>query len=477
MTIIGLLTVTVLAELCIAVTVSPINYLRPIEGKSKPYSLIKFTVHPHPKYPKAYIKGVKRPSRAPILLPESDNVRDEFFPVSRQNLMHLKQPSYLGRSPSAAPTKSSASNSGAPFQVNQQVQKYQAQQEVDRERALSNKKPVYQDYDGPFLPLMKPSPINTIPFDPPNFTATRNYVNGLKQRHQKFFNKDDDEKPAHRMLPNGGANSYQNHNLYTDELSYFQQREKEIGDEARGGFQNNLSEQDFGKNDRQGFSDSENSSSEEAAGIEKVSSTESSSEEEQPDKLPEEEPDTEEPPKVTPKNEEIDDDSKEEPNLNYPDFERNADIDDSVEDETEEESRKREQFIPYRLYAQVRHVEAENHKPRPVEDPQIKEKISTAKKNLYYSEDGYDEKEYDHGNEERFGAYKEVKNGNNARRSRSRRVKRDTLEIPKTPEKSGKSLKTDFQIIPVRDSKTEVEFLPIALALMKKSDLANLTGE
>ena len=477
MIIIGLLTVTVLAELCIAVTVSPINYLRPLEGKSTPYSLIKFTVHPHPKYPKAYLKGVKRPSRAPILLPGGDNVRDEFFPASRQNIMQLKQPAYLGRTPSAAPAKSPISSSAAPFQVNQQVQKYQAQQEVDRERALSINKPVYKDYDGPFLPLLKPSPINTIPFDPPNYTATRNYVKGLKLRHQKFFNKDEDEKPAHRINPDGGASSYQNHNLYTDELSYFKQREKEIEDEARGGFQNNLSEQDFGKNDRQGFSDTENSSSEEAAGIEKVNSSESS-EEEQPDKLPEEEPDPEELTKDDSKHEELDEESKEEPNVNYPDFERNADIDESVEDETEEESRKREHFIPYRLYAQVRHVEAENHKPRPAEDPKIKEKISTAKKNLYYSEDGYNEKEYDHGNQERFGVYKEVDDGQNQRRSRYRkRTKRDTSEIPKTSEMSEKSLKPGIQVFPVRERRTEVEFLPIALALMKKSDLANLTGE
>ena len=49
--------------------------------------------------------------------------------------------------------------------------------------------------------------------------------------------------------------------------------------------------------------------------------------------------------------------------------------------------------------------------------------------------------------------------------------------MPKTSEMFEKSLKTDIQLIKERERLTDVEFLPIALALMKKSDLANLTGE
>lgn len=70
------------------------------------------------------------------------------------------------------------------------------------------------------------------------------------------------------------------------------------------------------------------------------------------------------------------------------------------EEADQEESKRREKFVPFKMYAQVRHVEAEKHEPRSeAPSPQAKEKLTLEKKNIYYKEEGYEEKEYDHGAE------------------------------------------------------------------------------
>lgn len=94
-------------------------------------------------------------------------------------------------------------------------------------------------------------------------------------------------------------------------------------------------------------------------------------------------------------------------------------------------------FVPTRLYAQVRHSSTQKHRPRQLEEPRARERLQTKKTHVVYSEDGYEDSKYDHGDEEKFAEHKE------------RRVKRNT-EV------------------------TEAEELPVALALIGN---ANLTGE
>ena len=104
--------------------------------------------------------------------------------------------------------------------------------------------------------------------------------------------------------------------------------------------------------------------------------------------------------------------------------------------ENVQESKRHESFVPFRLYAQVRHSESEKHRPRfRTQAPHPKEKLTLEKKNVYYKEEGYLEKDYDHGGETVEAKY---------------RTKRD-----------------------VEDQRD----LPVAQAYIKKSALPQLTGE
>lgn len=93
------------------------------------------------------------------------------------------------------------------------------------------------------------------------------------------------------------------------------------------------------------------------------------------------------------------------------------DIDSNEGGETdEEESRRHEHFVPFRMYAQVRHVEAENHEPKyNAPEPRVTQKLTLEKKNVYYKEEGYHEQDYDHGDEKSSSRSKrEVKSNEEA---------------------------------------------------------------
>lgn len=267
----------------------------------------------------------------------TDNVR-EFEPMSREDIKKMKRLSFHGLSPPSAAKNATRNNAPqAATQVDYLQRKYTQQQRANANRrgatsqevqSRSFKKP-YKGYkrenrftntDNGFMPLMRPSPINLHPADPPSFATTRNYVDYLKMRQKKFFSEFEDEK-----LPS--------ENKESSEIGYFVQRERELADEQRP------TEGEIADNADVEFADS-----------------------------------------------------------------RNADIDKSRDyasrEEDEEESKRHESFVPFRMYAQVRHVEAENHKPRSeAPEPQVKEKLSLEKKNVYYKEEGYEEKDYDHGDE------------------------------------------------------------------------------
>lgn len=345
-----------------------------------------------------------------------DKVRD-FMPMSREDIRNLKGLSFHGRSPpnGTSPTTSQPSTTqtykSRPTQIDFNHRKYKNQQKrptkvkpstksnktphstiKDRKRAASSKVETKvlkrkendskfpKNIDKGFQPLMRPSPMN-VPIkvsspSAPSFHTMRNYVDYLKQRQKIFFDalEKDDEILEGRTKAKHIEGKPRD---VETEIDYFMKREKELVEEQRPKEIKNIKEDDESSTERM--------------------TTESSSEE-------------------------------------------SVEVDRSAEnDGDEEETKNYEKFVPFRMYAQVRHVEAENHKPRhEADEPKVKEKLTLEKKNVYYKEEGYDEKKFDHGSEEIDAHY---------------RSKRSRRSIETNPQR------------------------PYALALIKKSEIPNLTGE
>lgn len=79
--------------------------------------------------------------------------------------------------------------------------------------------------------------------------------------------------------------------------------------------------------------------------------------------------------------------------------ERNDVDDESVVDE----------FVPYRMLATVRHTENIEHRPRAdAEDAAVREKVHEEGGHIVYSESGYEDEQYDHGDEQRAGVYNQT---------------------------------------------------------------------
>ncbi|RZC33449.1 hypothetical protein BDFB_004479 [Asbolus verrucosus] len=72
-------------------------------------------------------------------------------------------------------------------------------------------------------------------------------------------------------------------------------------------------------------------------------------------------------------------------------------------EETEdiEEDEDKQQFVPTKLYAQVRRSENVEHLPKLVEDPRLREVIKDSKIQTVYTEEGYEDIAYDHAGHEK----------------------------------------------------------------------------
>uniref|UniRef100_A0A182KAG1 Uncharacterized protein n=1 Tax=Anopheles christyi TaxID=43041 RepID=A0A182KAG1_9DIPT len=301
-------------------------------------------------------------------------------------------------------------------------------------------------YDTPFVPVMKPSPVNPLhveppapeimfepisilPLEAPSFDTIRNHVNFLKQRQQAFF----EEQGREFGLAGGGIGTV------PDELEYFGEHEKRLGDGSvhngepdrdQGGERNTLSEHDFGQNDRK--YDRRGKS----YGV-KV-----------------EEEDGEE---------------------DFYDSEGKQYQDDDFEDSREQADRVAA-FEPKKVYTQVRHREVVRHVPREEtdeeengededenegrdheerndkEDPKqaddeeadededeehqerhsrrlpIRERVNLQRKNIVYSEKGRQDEKFDHGSEESFGEFEQKDQAKPKRRNRIKRSLDDVEE-------------------------------------------------
>lgn len=71
-----------------------------------------------------------------------------------------------------------------------------------------------------------------------------------------------------------------------------------------------------------------------------------------------------------------------------------------------------EEFVPFRMLASLRRTERFQHRPRSIADavgPTIREKVHEEGGHIVYTEQGYQDEQFDHGNEEHSGAYKEIR--------------------------------------------------------------------
>ncbi|XP_044253450.1 titin-like [Tribolium madens] len=69
--------------------------------------------------------------------------------------------------------------------------------------------------------------------------------------------------------------------------------------------------------------------------------------------------------------------------------------------EGDDEEEQEQGFVPIKLYTQVRRSESEEHLPRLVEDPRLREVIKDSKIQTVYTEEGYEDIAYDHAGHEK----------------------------------------------------------------------------
>ncbi|CAG9798314.1 unnamed protein product [Chironomus riparius] len=331
------------------------------------------------------------------------------FPKNSQQSSESQNPQKsLSHTPKRNPDKASQRNDvySKPSRKNKPKKK---SQHLSKSNAVEDIPPYVPD-NSPFYPLMKPSPINVMPTQPPSFDAVRNYVQYLKMRQQKFFSEfENDKEPVAEL---------KSQQPYEGEIDYFKEREQELAHEAQfspvnyiKNVQSSEDTEELPYTDESSSNESEAiTNNEENANIHRVD------------------------------NDDYAANSDDYNDSNYADY-----ADETIEEDESDgdESRKKENFVPFRLYAQVRHVEADHHE-KPSKS-NIKEKVSLSKKNVYYKEEGYEDKNYDHG-AEKIDYDKRNK-------QHKRRGKRST------------------------DGDVDVSQLPVALAYFKKSEIPQLTGE
>ncbi|XP_052859633.1 uncharacterized protein LOC128266884 [Anopheles cruzii] len=303
-------------------------------------------------------------------------------------------------------------------------------------------------YDTPFVPVMKPSPVNPLhrepppeimfepisilPLETPSFDTLRNHVNFLKHKQAAFFEGQGREFGFGEGAPPAAI---------PDELDYFGEHERQLGEvhkgdaggPVNGGEQNTLSEDDFGQNDRKY----------DRRGV--------------------------------PVGREGDESSTEEDFYDTDERRQHYAPDEDFED-SREESDRAAAFEPKKVYTQVRHQETTRHvrpagpdeddgedddgddededrddrserandeeadEPEHEEDAReenedarpIRERVKEARKNIVYSEQGHEASKFDHGSAESYGQFEQQQkqpDAGSARRKRKRpRIKRSAAE-------------------------------------------------
>uniref|UniRef100_A0A182J6M9 Uncharacterized protein n=1 Tax=Anopheles atroparvus TaxID=41427 RepID=A0A182J6M9_ANOAO len=368
-------------------------------------------------------------------------------------------------------------------------------------------------YDTPFVPVMKPSPVNPLhpperptpeimfepisilPLEAPSFATLRNHVNFLKQKQQAFF------EGQGREFGFGGTTS-------TDGLGYFGEHqgatvyEGDVADGGQDGEQNTLSEDDFGQNDRKydrrgkvlvgseeqsgeaDFYDSEGKqyqdddfedSREEAdrvAAFEPQKVYTQVRHQETVRHVPRQDHRDEE---AEEENDDTDDEREHHGARNKEEVEENEEDEDedAREEDDEEHDDGREEDDEEgdsRVYA--RSKGSDRHRP-------IKERVKEHRKNIVYSEKGREAQQFNHGSEERFGEFDQnetskPKGTNKTRRNRIKRSEPEEERTPSDPSELTRSEVVDVLAWMILGNASNITALPQPEAL---TDPRELQGE
>lgn len=81
-------------------------------------------------------------------------------------------------------------------------------------------------------------------------------------------------------------------------------------------------------------------------------------------------------------------------------------------------------FVPYKMLASVRHSEKFEHQPKDFSNPMLKERILEKGGHVVYTEQGYQDQQFDHGNEDKFA---------NVKHRRRRHVSEDRFPFYHSP--------------------------------------------
>ncbi|XP_053665841.1 uncharacterized protein LOC128714983 [Anopheles marshallii] len=309
-------------------------------------------------------------------------------------------------------------------------------------------------YDTPFVPVMKPSPVNPLhveqpapeimfepisilPLEAPSFATIRNHVNYLKQKQHAFF------EGQGREFGLGGA-------TVPDELEYFSEHDKRFGEAAvhngdsdrTGGERNTLSEHDFGQNDRKydrrgkAMGSAKGTDEEEEEQSEEEDFYDSEGKQYQDDDFEDSRDETDraaafEPKKVYTqvRHREI--------VRHVPRSGREENVEEHEEGENEEEDEDRDRDNGQENDKAESHNqdgddeeddedEEDDHQERHHRRLPIRERVNLERKNIVYSEKGRQAHKFDHGSEESFGEFEQKEEPKSKRRNR---IKRSTEEM------------------------------------------------
>lgn len=376
-----------------------------------------------------------------------ENVQTGNFFNSRSGIANIRGPrNYNG--PQTPPIRHMNNSKNPPFQIDLRMQNYRQQQEFYRK----NTQPIYNfnkfqksSSPAPFTPRPNTNIPNYVPERPQTFDVLRNQVQQLKEKQKQFFTSETDERPASK-----------NPEIISPHLKRVEPAyEIETEPESKGADIFREGQKLF-DNQKKYFEEiqSEQYQPIDRKGEEGQSQHDRFSYKEIPKMLHEA--------KVVPdfglnnKHNDKPNESYEEYGGNYGDDDGYDDSDEgSYEDSEEKGSPVKPIFTPNQMYAQVRKSESVAVQPRLAEDPRVKEKISLTKSHTLYSEQGYEDSEYDHGNDEKFAEHEEVPH---------RRHKRSYDD-------EGQKLFGDDIIGQIE----EIKELPISLPLVKNN--RKLTGD
>lgn len=149
---------------------------------------------------------------------------------------------------------------------------------------------------------------------------------------------------------------------------------------------------------------------------------------------------------------------------------------DKSADTDEDESGAEAAFIPTRYLASVRGMEKIVHKsnnrtPRKHEEPRIKERLAVSGGHVVYTEDGYEDKEYDHGSEEKYLHY-----NHRSRREAPQEISPEAQSEASTEASTGASTETSTETSTEVYHEVLLEELPEASELKGKELIDHLNG-